>query len=317
MRHRITWVLTTIVVLLYSCNNSQETQIQYKSHMSHNKAYEVEMPIDFTESESIGDLLAFTQEKSHSFIIIQLLKDKESLSHFAENNNSGGNFNYSVIQQTDTSRYYKVTRGTTMWCAYQLYMTKKLDEGQYVISVSSDVLSKDKLIEILEHVQRSLSGHSQKMEIVEGQKIDDGFNNDTFVTRNTNYYSIDYPKEWSIVTNPDQMTDVYLGDPEGKIGCTILFFDTNYSLSELNDEGNANMKNIGATIVSSAKININGQPCYKTIFEFSLGDTKVKQVSYLFKKDETMFSVKFGNDRKEIDENIVLIEKIMSTFKIN
>ena len=316
MKHRITLLLTTIVVCLYSCNN--EIDIQYKTHMSHNKAYEVELPIDFTEYESIGDFLAFMQEKQHSFIVIQLLKDSESLSHFAENNNeaASGSSNCSLIHQTDTSRYYKVTRGTSMWCAYQMYMTKKLDKNQYVIYVSSDMLGKDRLIAILEHVQRSLSGNSQKMKVIEGQKDEDGDSIDAFVTRNTNYYSIDYPRQWSIVTTPDAMTDVYLGDPEGKIGCTILFFDTDYSLSELNAEGNANMKNAGATITSSTKISINGQPCYKTIFEFSLEDTKVKQVSYLFKKDETMFSVKFGNDKKEIDDNSVLIEKIMSTFKM-
>ena len=314
MSHKITLLLTTIVVFFYSCNNEKE--IQYKSHMSHNKAYEVEIPIDFIESESIGDLLCFIQEESHSYIIIQSLKNGESLSHFAENNNGGDNFSYSLIQQTDTSRYYKVTRGTTMWCAYQLYMTKKADGNQYVISVSSDVLSKDRLIAIMKHVQSSLSSHSQKTEIIDGQKDDDGNNNNAFVTRNTNYYTIDYPKEWSIVTNPDQKIDVYLGDPEGKIGCTILFFDTDYSLYELNEEGNANMKNVGATIVSNKKVSINGQPCYKTIFEYSLGDMDVKQVSYLFKKDDTMFSVKFGNNRKEVDKNMALIETIISTFKI-
>ncbi|MBQ8956990.1 MAG: hypothetical protein IJ057_00590 [Bacteroidales bacterium] len=127
----------------------------------------------------------------------------ESLSHFAENNNGNGSFNYSLIQQTDSSRYYKVTRGTTMWCAYQLYMTKKLNEKHYVISISSDVLGKDNLITITEHVQRLLSAHSQKIEIIEGKKDKDGGNNNAFVTRNTIYYSIDYPKEWSIVTNPD------------------------------------------------------------------------------------------------------------------
>ncbi len=314
MKRRITLLLTTFVAFLCSCNN--ESVIQYKQHMSHNKAYEVEIPNDFSMSESIGDLLAFSQEKSHSFIIIQSLKNGESFSHFAENNNTGGNFNYSLVHQTDSSRYYKVTRGTTMWCAYQLYMTKKIKDNQYVISVSSDILGKDRLVAIIEHIQKTLSGLSQKTEIIEGnQDVDDG-NNNIFTTRNTNYYSIDYPKGWSIVTNPDQMTDVYLGDPEGKIGCTILFFDVDYSLSELNEEGNENMRNAGAKITSNEKISVNGRQCYKTIFEFSLGDTKVKQISYLFKKDETMFSVKFGNDKKEIDENIVLIEKIISTFKI-
>lgn len=314
MKHKVTLLLTTIVVFLYSCNNERE--IRYKSHMSHNKAYEVEIPIDFAESESIGDLLAFTQEKSHSYIIIQSLKDGESLSHFVESSNRGGDFNYSLVQQTDTSRYYKITRGTTMWCAYQLYMTKKANGNQYVISISSDVLSKDRLIAIMEYVQRSLSSHSQEMEIIGGQKDDGRDNNNAFVTRNTNYYSIDYPKDWSIITNPDQMTDVYLGDSEGKIGCTILFFDTDYSLPELNEEGNASMKDAGATIISSTKISIDGQPCYKTIFEYSLGDMDVKQISYLFKKDDTMFSVKFGNNKKEVDKDMALIEAIISTFKI-
>ena len=314
MRHRITLLLTTIAAFLYSCNN--ESVIQYKLHMSHNKAYEVEVPNDFSMSESIGDLLAFSQEKSHSFIIIQSLKEGESFSHFVENNNTGGNFNYSLVHRTDSSRYYKITRGTTMWCAYQLYMTKKIKDNQYVISISSDVLGKDRLVAIIEHIQKSLTGLSQKTEIIEGNKNMDNGNNSTFTTRNTNYYSIDYPKEWSIVTNPDQMTDVYLGDPKGKIGCTILFFDVDYSLSELNEEGNENMRNAGAKITSNERINVNGCQCYKTIFEYSLGDTKVKQISYLFKKDETMFSVKFGNDKTEIDKNIALIEKIIATFKI-
>ena len=203
-----------------------------------------------------------------------------------------------------------------MWCAYQLYMTKKIKDNQYVISISSDVLGKDRLVAIIEHIQKSLTGLSQKTEIIEGNKNMDNVNNSTFSTRNTNYYSIDYPKEWSIVTNPDQMTDVYLGDPKGKIGCTILFFDVDYSLSELNEEGNENMRNAGAKITSNERINVNGCQCYKTILEYSLGDTKVKQISYLFKKDETMFSVKFGNDKTEIDKNIALIEKIIATFKI-
>ena len=315
MKHRITMLLTIIVVLLYSCNN--EIEMQYKKHMSHNRAYEVEIPIDYIESESIGDLLAFAQEKSHSFIIIQSLEDGESLSQFAEKNNSGDNFVYSVVQQTDTSRYYKVTRGTTMWCAYQLYMKKELDGNQYAISVSSDVLGKGVLIAMIEHVQRSLTAHSTEMEVVEGQKDEDSNNmNGAFVTRNTNYYTIDYPKEWTILTNPDQMTDVYIGDSEGKMGCTILFFDTDYTLSEINEEGNVNMKNAGATIISNTKISIDGQPCHKSIYEFTLGDSKIKQVSYLFKKEETMFNVKFGNDKKEMDQNNALIEAIISTFKM-
>lgn len=137
-----------------------------------------------------------------------------------------------------------------------------------------------------------------------------------FTTRNTNLYSIDYPKQWKIVSNPDQMTDVYVGDSEGNLGFTILFFDTEYSLSEVNNEGNANMKSAGAKIVFNNSITISGQTCYKTIYEYSIESMEIKQISYTLKKGNTVYNVKFGNNKKAIDNNITLIDNIISTFKI-
>ena len=138
-----------------------------------------------------------------------------------------------------------------------------------------------------------------------------------FTTRSTDYYSIDYPLDWSVVIKPDPLSDVYIGDPEGNLGFTILFFHTEDSLSEINKEGNSNMTNAGAKLTYNNQKNINGQECFKSIFEFSVNYKTFKHISYTFKKNNTLFNVKFGGKKTIIDKNSALIENIIQSFKIN
>ncbi len=318
------YILCTLIFfmtfIISSCNNERRRVISYKTY--ENDVYSVDIPMDFCIKKSIGDLMSFEQEKLGSFISIQSLKN-ENLLNYAQNHNLGGNkFSYSLIGQTDTSCYYKITGNSVMWSAYQLYMTKRIGEMKYVISVSSssDVQSKNELIALITHIQKSLISHSQKSDLSDnnnvGTVVEEKTDDDSFATRETKSYSIEYPKEWKVVLNPDQYTDVYLGDYQGKVGCTVLFVDTDYSINEIIEDGNTNMKNAGARVTSNKKLEINGVPCYKTIYEYSLSNMSVKQISYTFKKGNTMYNVKFGNNKQTIDANIALIDKIISSFKI-
>lgn len=76
------------------------------------------------------------------------------------------------------------------------------------------------------------------------------------------------------------------------------------------------MKNAGANLVSNTKLTINNQLCYKATYEFTLSGIAVKQISYIFKKDNTMFNIKFGNNKKYVDASNNLIEKIIATFNM-
>ena len=40
-----------------SCTNGSQKEVQYKKHMSHNKAYEVYIPVNYSQEAAIGDML--------------------------------------------------------------------------------------------------------------------------------------------------------------------------------------------------------------------------------------------------------------------
>lgn len=302
-------------MFLCACKTTDE--VQYKLYMSHDKIYEVEIPADFDEETSIGSMLVFEKEKSHAYLTIMEINEGDSFGHVVEHNKrEDAGFTYSIIEQTDTSCFYKITKGTSIWSATELYLMKSVDDHNYIIILSSDIIGQSKLISMIRHIQQSLRPHSLEMELQVGEESDDDEVDDDFTERNTDYYSISYPKTWSLLVNPNQMTDAYIGDSEGKVGCTILFFDTDLSLAEINAEANTNMKEVGAVVTSEKKTVVNGMPCYRVVYEFSVGDKEVKQISYIFKSGNTMFSVKFGNNRDDVNANLSLIDKIMSSFTI-
>lgn len=300
---------------MFFCACKPTDEIQYKLYMSHDKIYEVEIPADFDEETSIGSVLIFKQEKSHAYLSIIEMNEDDTFGQVVENNKrEDAGFTYSITEQTDTSCFYKITKGTSIWSANELYIMKTIENHNYIIILSSDIIGQSKLVSIIRHIQQSLRPHSLEIELQVGDEcLDD---DDEFTVRNTDYYSISYPKAWSVLVNPNQMTDAYIGDSEGKIGCTILFFDTDLSIAEINAEANTNMKEVGAVVTSEKKTVVNGMPCYRAVYEFSLGDMEVKQISYMFKSGNTMYSVKFGNNREEINSNLPMIEKIISSFII-
>ena len=193
-------------------------------------------------------------------------------------------------------------------------MSKQISGNDYIISLST-TMPKTDAEEIIHHIYESLVPHSNEMEVIDGKDAPKG-KTGNFSTRSTNYYSIEYPREWKVLTNVDQMTDAYIGASNDLLGFTIVFFDTDYSLAEINEESNSQMRQLDAKFSENKKTTINGQPCYKSVFEYEMAGRKMKNISYVFKKGDTMYSVKFGSDPKEVNDNIALIEKIIKTFQI-
>ena len=302
----------TTTLLLLSCNNNEET-IQYELHMSHDKEYEVDIPVDFEESSSFLDMMLFSERESASYLQIEQLYTRSLYDYANEKMMDLEKFSPHSYSQTDSSIFYKTTGGT-LAASYDLFMTKKLDKKTYIIHLSSVKLNKEKVESIIKHVQKSMVAHSKEMNLIIDTTNTSSNTKDEYKTRNTNFYSIKYPTKWDILENPDEMTDVFIGNNE--LGFTVLFFDTDVSLSEINEEGNTNMRLAGAKVISNKKMSINGQSCYKSIYEFNVDNMDVKQISYTFKKKNTMYNVKFGNDKKVMNANNDLIEEIINSFKI-
>lgn len=134
---------------------------------------------------------------------------------------------------------------------------------------------------------------------------------DVFLLYSNNLYSISYPKDWKYQEVNLPLMDVVFGKNNGDISFSIAHFPTEYSLNEANRISNEDLENGGANIISNKKITINGKLCYVTVFNLMQ-----KQVSYIFKENGQIYSVKFTSPNDWMDKNKNIIDEIVRTFKI-
>ena len=98
----------------------------------------------------------FEDKDTHLTITIQST-NKESLDDYIKKEDmSYNNFSYNLFHSSDTTLFYEITRGNNMWSAYDLYMLKKTEDKNYLIHVSSDVLSRSVMRKIIQHVYSSI-----------------------------------------------------------------------------------------------------------------------------------------------------------------
>lgn len=129
----------------------------------------------------------------------------------------------------------------------------------------------------------------------------------------TNFYSIKYPNGWQVVERFNEMTDVYFGDLTDDFGFTIVRFETDLSLAELNAEGNANLRLGGIKVVEDKLIEVDGVKCYRAVHEIFLPRQTVKHISYTFKKGNMLYNIKFGDVETKNKE--LLVADIMKSFR--
>ena len=142
------------LLLFISCTQKQE--ITYTLYSNADSTYNVEIPSDVKKGNCNADLMNFEDKDTHLTITIQST-NKESLDDYIKKEDmSYNNFSYNLFHSSDTTLFYEITRGNNMWSAYDLYMLKKTEDKNYLIHVSSDVLSRSVMRKIIQHVYSSI-----------------------------------------------------------------------------------------------------------------------------------------------------------------
>lgn len=108
------------------------------------------------------------------------------------------------------------------------------------------------------------------------------------------------------------MTEVYIGYQPDNFGFTIVRFETDYTLSEVNAEGNENVRQAGIRIFEEKQMKVDGAKCYRAIQEITIQEQKVKHISYTFKKGDMLYNIKFGSVKTKAQEN--LASNIIDSF---
>lgn len=294
--------LAVYSLLFFSCG--QKKEISYNKVSSVDKTYSVEVPSYAVQGKCIADLMSFENTNSHLIITIQHI-DEGSLAEYIRNKDVTINsFSYNLFQSSDTTYFYKITRGNNMWSAYDLYMLKRLEGKNYLIKVSSDVLGQSEMINMINHIYSSLklkNAGDEEAAVVASEDVETSLLEKTYSTQ---FYSIKYPKQWQIQEHLDEMTEVYIGYQPDNFGFTIVRFETEYSLSEVNAEGNDNVRQAGFRILEEKQMKVDGAKCFRTIQEITIQGQKVKHISYTFKKGDMLYNVKFGSVTTKAQETL-------------
>ena len=165
-----------------------------------------------------------------------------------------------------------------MWSAVQIGLLKTINCKQFIIKVYTQK-SRSETEEIAEHIFNTMS---EGIPSEVSQNKDKSDNN--LLSYSNPYYSISYPKDWTIVNQPDEMSDVYIGKTDGSLGFTIVRFDTDATLAEIVSEARSNSELSGMAVKSSQSILINGIKCNKMVNEYEFQGILIKRLLITLKE---------------------------------
>lgn len=300
--------LIVSIFMFLSCEQNKE--VTYSKYSSVDNSYSVEIPSSATRGRCVADFMSFENENSHLIIAIEHINEGSIKEYMSSKNVTNNTFSYDLLQSSDTTSFYKIKRGNNMWAAYDLYMLKCLNGKNFLIKVSSDVLSQSEMIETIKHIYSSMKLNELGEDAVTATEEPKTISLEK--TYSTKLYSIKYPKGWKITEHLDEITEVYIGYQPDNFGFTIVRFETDYTLSKVNAEGNKNARQAGFIILEDKQMTVDGQKCHRTIQEISIQGQKAKLISYTFKKGNMLYNIKFGTVRTKAQE--ILTAKIIDSF---
>lgn len=307
---KIVPIIMCLLFVLVGCTN-KNSNVDWKFYTSQDKSYTLEIPSDFVlNSNEIGGWMAFTKKTKNSsdaaFIVIRPVSN--GFSSFDEDLLKNDQFQYTVYNESANSKFAECNKG--MWSAVQLGMIKNIDGTQYLITLNSQK-SRSLSEKIIKHIYDSMVEDTPN---TSERSQDDS--EDEFAKYSTPYFSISYPKNWLMIKNPDQMSDVYIGTEDESLGFTIVRFDTDATFDEIIEEAKNGSVLSGMKITSNKIITLNGMSCNRMVNEYQYNGIPIKTIAYTFKQGDTLYSIKFGSQKKYVDRNKVLIENIMNSLKL-
>ena len=303
---KLFFTLIFVALGLMSCQQDRKNKVQYKEYTSPDNTYIVSVPKKVPQTQyCIGNYMSFANKNEGVIISIQYTPSNYLSDEVTKI--SKEKYSYSQIETSDTSALYQFSQGLVT--AYKYFLIKRFPDANYLISVSLLKGSKMGAKEMGSKIYASLKPcRAKKNETKEQKKMlyaDKVFS--------TSYYTIKYPKEWNVVENINEMTDAYISSQEEDFGFTIVRFETDYSVSEAHTEGKENIRQAGFRIINDRQITLAGVKCYKTLQIAMIQGKEIRHLSYLFKKGDMLYSVKFGNISN--DERETLADEIIDSFR--
>ncbi len=305
--------LVFLCLILCACNTNNRPK-KYKSFKIQGTEYTVNAPEWYNIYQQAPGMLTLASKSGSMQYTATIMTVNMNVSQFhqvaeGEVDTYRDKFTPNEQQNSDSVIYYTFSKG--LFSSKLVYFLKKVGNQTFYCSFNS--IDYDECNEITKSIRR-LSRNNATPGTHEMAKT--SLDKLAMKSYSNSNFSVSYPSSWKVQQNIDEMTDVYIGSPSGRIGFTVLHFQTDYSLTEINKEGKNNLMQTGAEILEGSKITVSGVPCYKQIIEMPYNGQTYKQISYTLKKGNYAYNIKFGNDAKWLLENKSLVEDIVRSFKL-
>ncbi len=261
--------------------------------------YKVDIPASLSpDSRNMANFSVWSDKDN--FLVIERGKDyRYMMEQYNESASGYRGKGYNVLSDSkdEKSASFKVQKGLFM--AKSCYVLTECDGVKFLVSYSGMNANME---------QTKAVANSIRMRIEEPQSTESKpvFENE--------FYKIEYPAGWKYMTNPDGVSDVYIGKGNEMFGFTIMHFETEYSLDDIVDNEKSSWKQLGVTS-KYTKSNIGGELTYRCVANGTIQGIQMKNVSYSLKHKGIFYNIKFGNDPKLMDENLDVIEEIVKSFQ--
>lgn len=302
-----------LLCFLASCGNTGNNQTVFKEYISPDGNYKVSIPADLNkDSRSRSDFMAFTSDGTFIYITKEAnySLDEKTLKV----NQEGDPYVFNLVETTDSTKLYKYTKGLLV--IYGFYLIKRMQGENFLISIESSRLSRSRILETGFKVYSSLVPNNEIKAV--GNTVKEV--GTSMKTYRTDAYSIQYPATWIVTENLDELTDFHIGSDVINIGFTMVNFPTDASLDEILNIGDSNMTEAGYDIVAKQNLQIDGvKAVARTYFiinkdeDLYSDNRNISIISYMFKKGDEFYNIKFGNCFHEEEEKIA--NTIIKTFK--
>ena len=302
--------LVTSLVLFGSCRK----EVKYTSRTSLDNKYCIDIPSGASQDESNTEVMNFVDRKSDLFITIKRIHEA-TIDDYIGNNctNTDDSFSYDLIQSSDTSSFYRITKGfDNLWSAYDLYMLKKNNGNNYIIKVSSDLLDKSDMINMVDHIYASMKQKDEADKATVTTSLKDKAPS-LVNTYSKSTYSIKYPKQWQVLENLNDMTETYIGYKPENFGFTVVRFKTDETLSQIHADGNESVRQAGFKIIEDKQTKVDGVKCYRQVLIMNIKGQEAINISYTFKKDGMLYDFRFGSVTTKAQE--ALAAEIIKSFR--
>jgi hypothetical protein len=181
---------------------------------------------------------------------------------------------------------------------------KDIQGKTYIISVYSDALGEQRMQEIITKMQQSLHSFNSKEDVWSQPQSSSDSEVALSAKYQNLYLSIKYPNSWSVTRNVDEITEAYIGTQD--FGFSIVHFESDYTLSDIVQEHNANAKRAGMTVENVSTMTIDGAQSYRIVITFEHDKHTYKQVAYILKRGDRVYNLRFGDVQTQAHENIIL-----------